>query len=160
MERILLLVCLPFAACTSPRDADTSRRAPGRAEVGRQEAIHVVVDQKSRERVGFIETWKYDSGRILHWVYGLDRAERLGYLLENGRAYRFRWEVGATERKAEDLGVDTFAFGVRRILQHGAPVDCVETSEKSLGEELLESQKPKPAAAPPAKEAAGGGGGE
>jgi hypothetical protein len=160
MNRNLLLLLAVLAACASSGDgkAETPSVEAGRPEIGRNEAVYEVVDQRSRARVAFAEKTVYDSGRVILWVRDLRRQRALGYIDSNGRAFRFHWEQGRRKEEPEALGADTTNTSLRRIVGHETSVELVATSEKALGEEMLAAKRA--ATAPPAPEpapAAGGG---
>lgn len=159
--RILIPAAILLAACAQSRKAETSDKGGAAPKIGKATALYEVVDSKGRQRIGFVEKTEYEGGGLIWWVSGLDRGVRRGYIVGSGRAYRYVWLPGGQRaQEPADLGVDTIAFGVRRILEHDAGVDLVSTSEKKLGEEMLaaraKAEAPK-GAEPPAEGAAEGG---
>lgn len=156
MNRNLLLLLAALAACASSGDgrAQTPSVEAGRPEIGRNETVYEVVDQRSRARVAFAEKTVYDSGRVILWLRDLRRERALGYIDSNGRAYRFHWQQGRRIEEPEALGADTTNTSLRRIVGHESSVELVATSEKALGEEMLAAKRA--AAAPPAPAPEGG----
>jgi len=102
--------------------------------------IFEVVDAKSRQRLGYVEKKQYGSGRVLYWVYGVKRASKLGYLEENGRAYRYVWDRALRTTTEQEFPADSHAIGVRRILDHTADVAMVPRTERELIEALERAQ--------------------
>jgi hypothetical protein len=157
MKRILLSAALLAGVACARRDrlddAPNPRLEPS---VGTKQAVFVVLDERDRTRLGYVEKWAYGpSGVTLYWVFGLDRSDKLGYVSSAGRAIRYDYPPGG--RVETDLGADTVAMGVRRILRHEAPVVVERTTEKALAEEFFAAKRA--AEAPPEAERAGVGGG-
>jgi len=144
MMRLLLLApAIVAAACASRGKAQTPTE-PWTPRFGRMTALYEVRDDDSRARVGFMERTVYDDGRVIYWVPGSDRTERLGFLMSTGRAYRYVWYGGQRASEPEDLGADVRETGARRILGNERPVYFQETSLEALRREM----EPKPQAAP------------
>ena len=136
--KILLLpaVLVLLVGCRRP-SPQPDALGEWKPEIGLVESIHQVLDQKSRERVGFVDKTSYDSGRIIYWVYGPDRTEKMGYVLPNNSAYRFVWHGEHRDPEAHPVGADVMSFNVRRILDYGKVVDLVPIDQEQLAEEML-----------------------
>ena len=131
MKRTLLTaVVLVAAACASKKTkTKTMLGSSTEPELGRIAQLYDVLDEKSRKRLGYMEKVRYNSGRVLYWVYGPRRAEKLGYIQEGGRAFRIELKIeGGTDHV--DLGADSHSVGARRILEAGAPVVLVTIDER------------------------------
>jgi len=149
MKRILLHAAILLSVACAKRDrvADTSAKAPD-PQMGRKEAVAVILDELDRTRLGYVETWRYEPrGIVLRWITGLDRHLRLGYVEANGFARRYDYPPGG--KVETPLGADTLAIGIQRILRRDATVVVVPTTEKALADEYL--AKRKSAAQPPKK---------
>jgi len=146
---VLLAAIVGLAACSRFRQA--KEPDPWRPRFGRTIAVYEVLDEDTRERVGFVDRAEYDDGRVLYWVQGPERDEKLGFIMATGRAYRYVWIAGKRSPEPEDLGADVRAVGARKILGHGRPVVLEATSL----ERLLEEKRKQPAAEP-ANEGDGG----
>ena len=150
--RNLLLAAIVFiaGACTTGGTRSQAKVAEGPSSVGprfgRVVTLYEVLDQDTRERVGYVELTRYDNGQNIYWVRDTDRREKLGYILTNNKGYRYVWHVGKRAAEPEFIGADTISANARRILRHGRPV---ELQEKSLRELAREIQAP-PAQQPPA----------
>ncbi len=130
MRTLLTAAVLVAAACASKKSEKANIPfSSTEPELGRIAKLYDVLDEKSRTRLGYMEKVKYDSGRVLNWVYGPRREEKLGYIQDNGRAFRIEFKVeGGTEHV--DLGADSHSVGARRILDASAPVVLVTINEK------------------------------
>jgi hypothetical protein len=145
MTRPLLLLTLALAACANGEKAETTRE-PTAPVFGRMTEISEVLDSRTRQRVGFLERCSYEDGRVIYWVSGPARDERLGFILATGRAYRYVWYAGRRSPEPEDLGADVREVGARRILGHEHTVVFQPTSLEKLKGELT---PPAPKKAPP-----------
>jgi len=147
---ILPLMLLLAAACGSSKKAKKSEAPTPEVQIGRLEVLYEVLDKETRGRVGFVEKTRYDSGRVLYLVRGLDRGTSLGYVLENNVAYRYVFVGGKRVAEHENLGADTITSGARKVLGYDRPVLLEETSLQALAAELEERRKAaeEPAAAP------------
>jgi len=130
MRTLLTAAVLVTAACASKNTKNESMPfSSTEPELGRIAKLYDVLDEKSRKRLGYMERVKYGSGRVLNWVYGPRREEKLGYIQDNGRAFRIELKIeGGTEHV--DLGADSHSVGARRILDASAPVVLVTIDEK------------------------------
>lgn len=144
MMRLLLLAPALAAAACAGRGRVQAVPDPWTPRFGRMTAIYEVRDEDTRRRVGFMERTAYDDGRVIYWVTGPDRSEKLGFILSTGRAYRYVWHAGKRAPEPEDLGADVREAGVRRILRLERPVYFQETSLEALRKELEPAPKPAP----------------
>jgi len=158
MKRMLPLAALLLAACKS-REVSTSLPQGPEPEVGVKEAVFVAVDGNTGRRLAFVERWRYRS-TSLHWVWDVDRAEKLGVVHADGRAKRYAWVMGQRSRVDDDLGVDTLEVGVRRILAVDAPVELVPTTERALADEMARKVRERREAGAAKPGEGGGGAGE
>ena len=150
MKRLLLLApALVATACIGGGKAKTASD-PWTPRFGRMTALYEARDGDTRTRVGFMARTAYDDGRIIYWVSGSDRSERLGFILSTGRAYRYVWHAGRRAPEPEDLGADVRENGARRILGRERPVYFEETSLDSL----RRGMEPAPQKTAPKDEAA------
>ncbi|MEE8104925.1 MAG: hypothetical protein V3T86_05270 [Planctomycetota bacterium] len=159
LSATLLFVTLAPAliSCTS-RNVGTPMPEPGNKPDIEQRTLQIyeVVDEMSRQRLGYVEKKAYGSGRILYWVYGVKRANKLGYVEENGRAYRYQWDRALRKMTEKEFPADSHAIGVRRILDHTANVAMVPRTERELIEALERAENAsKKAAAGSAEEEEG-----
>jgi hypothetical protein len=136
--KILLLpaVLVLLVGCSRP-SPQPDALGEWKPEIGLVESIYQVLDKKSRERVGFVDKTSYDSGRLIYWVYGPDRKEKLGYVLPNNSAYRFVWHAGYRDPEAQSIGADKMSFNVRRILDYDKVVDLEPIDQEELADEML-----------------------
>jgi hypothetical protein len=129
MTRTLLTAAVLVAACASKTKNKKMPATTAEPELGRIAQLYDVLDEKDRTLLGYIEKVKYDSGRVLYWIYGPRRQEKLGYIQDNGRAFRIELKVeGGTDHV--DLGADSHAVGARRVLEASAPVVLIMIDEK------------------------------
>ena len=108
------------------------------------QTLYQVLDEKERNRVGFVEKTSYDSGRIVFWVYDASYKMKLGYLLPNNRAYKFGWAAGKRIDAETAFPADTVSSNVRRVLDYGATVVIEQISQKQVAAELLKGRYDKP----------------
>lgn len=157
MKRILLSAAiLAGVACARRERVDDASDPRLEPAVGTKQSVFVVLDERDRTRLGYVEKWAYaSSGVTLYWVFGPDRSDAVGYISSAGRAVRYDYPPGG--KVETDLGADTVAMGVRRILRHETPVVLERTTEKALAEEFFAAKRA--AEAPPKAEEAGEGGG-
>jgi len=148
MKSLFLPALLLFAvACGKSADNETAKVSTGpRAEVGVVETVYEVLEEMARTRVGFVNKTSYDSGRIVYWVYGPGYHEKLGYLLTNGRAYKYEWLPGG-KRAETALAADTRNSNVRRVLGHDKVVVLEPIGQDELAKQLLAGRYDKPKAA-------------
>jgi len=108
---------------------------PSGPVIGRTVSMSQVLDEESGARVGFVERARYDDGRVIYWVRGLDGEQNLGYILPNGRAYKFLSYGGHRLDEPDDLGADVRAVGARRILGLSGTVRLEPISLEALARE-------------------------
>lgn len=135
---LLFIALAPGLASCKSKQVGTPMPEPSNTPDIEQRTLQIfeVVDAKSRERLGYVEKKQYGSGRILYWVYGVKRAIKLGYVEENGRAYRYEWDRALRKDTEKEFPADSHAIGVRRILDHTASVAMVPRTERELLESL------------------------
>ena len=140
-----LLVAL--GACgSSKKDSDQAEMpSAGRPQVGVVETLFEVVDEKGRQRIGFVEKTSYDSGRIVFWVYGPKYREKQGYLLPNNRAYKYDWHAGERTPSETEFAADTMNSNVRRVLEYTDSIVMVQVDQAAIANELLKKRYAKPA---------------
>ena len=144
-----LVVVLSTAGCRSRNSSDKQQaklQSATAPDVGVVEKLFSVLDERERTRVGFIERNDYKSGRVVYWVYGPHYKLKLGYLLPNNRAYRFRWQAGQRIAGEDEFPADTMNSNVRRVLDYGAPVVIEAIGQKELAGELLKGRYAEPKA--------------
>jgi len=149
---LLALVAIA-AACKSQNKAEKSdlpRTVAPKFE--KMKTMYEVLDNKTGMRLGFLEKTFYDDGSIVYWVTGTDRETRLGYFLDNGRAYKYEWIVGKRTPDATFLGADSYFANARKILGHNLPVHVEEISVQELMREYESKGAPTPAAAKKAED--------
>jgi len=158
MKNLLLPALLILAAACSKKPQQVKELPSATTpRLGLVETVYQVLDQKTRERLGYVDRTKYDTGHVIYWVLGSDRGEKLGYVLPNNRAYKYVWEVGVRRPEPEFLGADVMSYQVRRILGYDKTVVLEEIEMEAIAEHLApdryktapESQKEAP---PPADE--------
>lgn len=139
---LLFVTLLLVAACKQPTKAEQpdSRTAP---TVGRVESVWEVLDKDTRERVGFVERYRYDDGRMIYWVKSTSRRVKRGYITPNNNAYQYVWIAGQRTEKTRYLGADTIVANSRRILGHDRPVVLEKTSLDALLAELNPAPAPQ-----------------
>ncbi|MHC4957607.1 MAG: hypothetical protein ACYTGN_04465 [Planctomycetota bacterium] len=141
-------LAVAIAACGSSKkkDSDESELPAGaRPEVEAVvEALYEVVDEKGRQRVGFVEKTSYDSGRIVFWVYGPKYREKLGYLLPNNRAVAFEWQAGERTKREIQYPADTMNSNIRRVLQYTDSIAMVPVEQTAIAKEMLDKRYAKP----------------
>jgi|GEM_PF-6233741 len=130
---LLLATLLLAAACSRPQKSEVPARIAPR--FGHIVSIRQVVDKKTRERLGFIEEFRYDSGQVLFWVRTADRTERMGYITPANQAFKYVWRVGQRDEEAEFIGADTLSSNARRILGYDRPVALEPISLTALAAE-------------------------
>jgi hypothetical protein len=136
-----------IAACGSSKKKDKKAEVPAGARPEIEavvESLLEVVDERSRQRVGFIEKTSYDSGRIVYWVYGPKYREKMGYLLSNNRAVAFEWHAGERTKREIEYPADTMKSNVRRVLRYTDSIALVEVSQEAIARELLKARYAKP----------------
>lgn len=151
----LLLAAIVFVAgaCTTggtrhqqQTDEPPSSISP---KFGRIVTLYEVLDQDTRERVGYVELTRYDSGQDIYWVRDKNRRDaKLGYILTNNMGYRYVSHAGRRSPNPEFIGADTISANARRILGYDHPVELQETSLEALARAIQ---------SPPAQDSAGSG---
>jgi hypothetical protein len=143
---LIALVALA-AACRQPEKAERPAGGPVAPTFGRVEALWEVRDKESGERLGFVERYRYDDGRMIYWVNSADRETKHGYITANNNAYRYVWIAGRRTEQVEFLGADTVVAGSRRVLGYARPVRLEETSLESLAKAMKpKAEEPLPKA--------------
>jgi hypothetical protein len=128
-----ILAIAALAACkSSPRTEKAESPKDGSPKLERAKALHEVLDERTEARVGFVEKTTYDDGRVVYWVTGPERGERLGYMLPNNSGFRYDWVAGVRSQDAEPIGADTFQANARRILGYKSPVKLREIAWEAL----------------------------
>jgi len=154
-----LLVVLSTAGCKSSTDQQPAKLQPASApDVGHVEKLFQVLDETERIRVGFLEQTNYKSGRVVYWVYGPSYKLKLGYLLPNNRAYKFRWQAGQRISGEDQFPADTMNSNVRRVLDYDDTVVIEAISQKEVADDLLKGRYGKPKKKETAKAAGCGDG--
>ena len=139
-----LFVVLSSAGCKS-KDQQSAKLQPASApDVGHVEKIFQVLDETERTRVGFLEQTNYKSGRVVYWVYGPSYKLKLGYLLPNNRAYKFRWQAGQRISGEDQFPADTMNSNIRRVLDYDDTVVIEAVSQREVAGDLLKGRYGKP----------------
>jgi len=140
----LLAIVAIAAACKGQPKAEKSdlpRTVAPKFETTK--TLYEILDNKTGNRLGFVEKTFYDDGTVVYWVTSLDRETRLGYFLDNGRAYKYDWIVGQRTPDATFLGADSYFANARKILGHNLPVHVEEISVQELMREYESQGKPE-----------------
>lgn len=154
LPALLVLVVLPVG-CRS-KDKKKAQLPDGRTpEIGVIETLYQVLDEKSRDRVGFVQKMKYDSGRILYWIYGPTYRGKQGYMLTNNIAFKYAWVNG--KRVEQKLSADTINAQVRRVLGYGYQVVLEEIDQREVAKQQLGDRYKKDSAKKPDGEGCGAG---
>jgi hypothetical protein len=134
----LLLVLALIGACKASPPKEKDAAAPA---VGRTKALFEVRDERTGDRIGFVEKATYDDGRVIFWVTGLDREVRYGYMLPNNSGYKYEWVAGQRSKDPQFIGADTYQANARKILDHGSPVVLREIEWEELLKEYEGTKK-------------------
>ncbi len=122
----------------------------GQPKIGRLVQLHQVLDKRTRERIGFVETMKYDNGQSLMWIKDKERVLKLGYITPSNQGYRYTWHAGKRSDKPEFIGADTVTFNARKILSYDSPAELAPITLQQLADELRSEIKDAEAASKPA----------
>jgi len=131
---------LAFLAVLALIGACKSGRAPKKEEPAgeatpkfeRTKVLYEVLDERSGQRVGFVEKTTYDDGRAVYWVTGTDREVRYGYMLPNNAGFKYEWVAGQRAKDATFIGADTYQANARRILGYDRAVKLREIAWEDL----------------------------
>lgn len=129
-----LAVLALIGACKSGRAPPKEGPAAGEAtpKIERTKVLYEVLDERSGQRVGFVEKTTYSDDRVVYWVTGTDREVRHGYMLPNNAGYKYEWVAGQRAKEATFIGADTYQANARRILGYTRTVKLREIAWEDL----------------------------